>query len=129
MCPFPPHLPSAFASPHAPHPPQILEAGSSQPSALYGPFLEKLALTVRDDIADCCAASYASLTISEALKMLKLQGGSPALAAYASSRGLEWAIDGEVVRFAPIDKPRARVDAHVLMENTLSYANDLERIV
>ena len=85
--------------------------------------------SVCDDIADCSAAAYRSLPVAAALRLLKLEGGAPALAAYAAARGLAWTIAGAHVHFAPTDKALATLDAPALIANVLNYANELERIV
>ena len=84
---------------------------------------------MRDDIADCAAAAYPSLTVPAALAMLRLAGGEPALLAYIASRALTWAVAGGCVTFAPPEKARALVDAAALLSNSLGYAAELERVV
>jgi hypothetical protein len=84
---------------------------------------------VRDDIADCSSAAYATLPVPAALAMLKLEGGAPALLSYAAARGLAWRVERDTLVFAPADKARAAIDAPALMANVLDYANELERIV
>ncbi len=80
-------------------------------------------------MADCAAAAYASLSLEGALKMLKLEGGAPALQAYISKRALPWELAGSRLHFSPQTKPKAAVDAGALITNTLHYATELERIV
>ena len=98
------------------------------PHELFKPFLARLVGTVRDDIADC-AAAYTSLTVADALAMLRLTGGEGALAAYAQSRSLPWHIASGRVTFAPLEKARQLVEAGALLVNTLGYAAELEKIV
>ncbi len=64
-----------IAAPFSPHPcvAQILAARSDTPSEHYRGFMEQLTHTVRDDIADCAAASYVSLTAASAQKMFKFE--------------------------------------------------------
>ena len=64
---------------------QILAARGSTPSALYSNFMARLTDTVRDDIADCAAASYAMLSLTAAQSMFKFESMRE-LAAYLQSR-------------------------------------------
>lgn len=50
--------------------PQILAARSAQPSEYFTPFMGRLSDTVREQIADCAAASYGSLSIPAAQKLM-----------------------------------------------------------
>jgi hypothetical protein len=99
------------------------------PHALFAPFLSRLETTVRDDIADCAAAAYGSLTVPHALTLLRLSGGEAALASYISSRGLPWLVQGGRLTFAPAEKQRALVEASTLLCNSLGYCAELEKIV
>lgn len=63
---------------------------------LFGPFVERLTQTVRDDIADCAAASFVTLSLQAAQKLFMFD--SPAeLKAFARSkvwRGGGWGGEG-----------------------------------
>ena len=109
----------------------MLAARASAPSELYAPFLTKLEHTVRDDIADCAAASYATLAVPAALRMLKLEGGAAALEAYSQRTGRGWVVEdgGATLRFAAAGKAKPALDAGALMDNVLGYAAEVERIV
>ena len=108
----------------------MLAARASAPSELYAPFLTKLEHTVRDDIADCAAASYRSLSVPAAARMLRLEGGAAALEAYSAQRGRGWVVEGgATLRFAPAEKAKPALDAAALMANVLGYAAEVERIV
>ena len=69
----------------SPFPPQILAARGSTPSPLYSSFMARLTDTVRDDIADCAAASYATLTLVAAQSMFKFDSMQE-LAAYLTTK-------------------------------------------
>lgn len=108
----------------------MLAAATSGPSELYAPFLSKLEHTVRDDIADCAAAAYSSLSVPAALRMLKLSGGAPALVAFSEQQGRGWAVEGgHTLHFAPAEKEKAVIDAAALLKNVLGYAGEVEKIV
>jgi 26S proteasome regulatory subunit N12 len=110
-------------------PSQILSSRADAPSPSYLPFLDRLAGTVRDDIAECAAVAYKSLPLQAAVKMMKL-AGPPALSAYIADKGLSWVVEGEVVRFEGGEGgKKPEVDALTLVHNTVTYATELERIV
>lgn len=108
---------------------KVLSARGELPSPLFAPYMDKLAGTVRDDIADCAAAAYPSLSLAEAQRMLAL--ASPAdVAAYASGRGLNWSVTPAGVHFVPVERKGTEpLDALAVMKNALAYATDIERIV
>lgn len=113
---------------------KVLSARKGMPSPFYGFFMDKLTQTVRDDIADCAAASYSSLPIAAAQRLLMLDSAADTLAWVRSSKP-DWVVAaGGVIQFAGTSGGRGRggveklpVDA--LIANTLAYAADLERIV
>lgn len=49
---------------------QVMAAGSNPPVGLYAFFLTSLLETVRINIGECAAASYASLTLKDATRVL-----------------------------------------------------------
>jgi hypothetical protein len=55
---------------------QILAARASVPSEYYTHFMDSLTHTVRDDIAECASASYASLSLAAAQKMFKFESAA-----------------------------------------------------
>lgn len=126
----PPHTPRLHPRLTLPTPTQILSSASAAaPHELFTPFLRRLEDTVRDDIADCAAAAYDSLSVADALTMLRLAGGEGALGAYVQQRDLPWAIAAGRVTFAPHQKTRPLMEASALLKNTLGYAAELEKIV
>ena len=52
---------------------QILAARASAPSPLYAAFMNRLTAAVRDDIADCAAAAYETLSVAAAQRMFKFE--------------------------------------------------------
>ena len=117
---------------------KVLSARAQQPSAHFSPFMDRLAGTVREQIADCAASSYASLSLDAAQRMMKFDS-SAELAGYLRSHRPEWTVDGSTIHFlasttavSPRAVPSAKrgdVDPHVLLRNALQYAVELERIV
>lgn len=107
---------------------KILSAAAASPSPTFAPFLERLAHTVREDIADCAAASYATLSVAAAQRMLMLPSADATRDFLRSSRP-DWRVDGATITLKSGDKPRPRVDAHELILQSLAYATEMERIV
>lgn len=108
-----------------------MSLNSAPPHPLFKHFLARLEGTLRDDIADCAAAAYPSLSVVAACKMLSLEGGAEALRKYAEGRGLSWVIQGGTLRFTPSDgggKDKLP-DSKSILSKALGYAAELERIV
>ena len=115
---------------------KVLGARTSMASPYYIPLLDRLASTVRDEVASCSEAAYDSLPASEASKMLKFSSEQE-LSAYAGQRG--WKIENGRVVFGKGSGAGATangVDAGVnggsafeVIEHCVAYAMQLERIV
>ncbi|RYG57275.1 hypothetical protein EON66_00770 [archaeon] len=149
---------------------QILTASRSLPHALYASFVSELVHTARDDIADCAAASYPSLSLAAAQKMM-LFDSQAELVSYLKEAKVwrtcccshdthapqlrlvcdavcvrcvhawhhvcvaravqpDWTITGEHIQFKTSGKSGVPdINATVLLERTLGYAIEMERIV
>ena len=118
---------------------KVLSARSSMASPYYVPLLDRLASTVRDEVASCSEAAYASLSVAEAVKMLKFSAESE-LAEYGAGRG--WKIESGRVVFLKVGGGEVGngVNGHVaavvgesgafgMVERCVAYAKELERIV
>jgi len=112
----------------------VLRARREVPADCYALFVDTLAATVRDDIADCSERAYVSLAVADARRMLLFADADPAFDAYAAKRG--WQIrDGRVwfpaaaAAAAPAASSGSGVPAHKLIHDTLGYCRELERIV
>merc|ERR1712010_42421 len=68
---------------------KILNSSKDCPSQLYVPFAEKLIETVREEICACGEEAYESLTIPEAMKIMRFDS-KQALLAYAKES--EWVV-------------------------------------
>lgn len=108
---------------------QVLLARESMPSPHYAPFMDKLLDTVRDEIAECSSAAYKTLSIDAACKMLMFSSRAE-LEDYVRARADEsWSIRDDTVVFAGHEEAKAEIQSTELIENTLRYASELERIV
>jgi len=106
---------------------KVLSAKNNVPDQSYLYFMEKLVSTVRDEIASCSERAYKQLSVSEAQKLMLFSSAKEALQ-YAEERG--WKVDGNMVYFdEQAQNGMKDVPAIELMNHTLTYARELERIV
>jgi 26S proteasome regulatory subunit N12 len=107
---------------------KIISCRDAAPSHHYLPFIAKLVDTARDDIADCAAVSYKSLSLTAAQQLMMFDSLS-ALSDYVRSSKPEWRVDGTTVHFTQQDKVRPEVESLTVLSNILGYATEMERIV
>lgn len=112
---------------------KVLAARSSLPPqlALFGPLLDRLSDTVRDNIAQCATAAYPSLKVADAVSLLRL-GSASELEAYCRSKGLPWGPEPSQpgrISLGGAGKVKPALNATESMATMLAYATDIERIV
>ncbi|KAJ1286075.1 hypothetical protein BS78_03G326000 [Paspalum vaginatum] len=109
---------------------RVLSARQSVPHPTYVYFMDLLAKTVRDEIARCSEKGYGSLSISDAKQMLMFSSDQE-LQQYITEEHLEWEIKNGSVFFqkAEESQPCKEIPSLQLINQTLSYARELERIV
>ncbi|XP_010533567.1 PREDICTED: 26S proteasome non-ATPase regulatory subunit 8 homolog A-like [Tarenaya hassleriana] len=109
---------------------RVLSARQTAPDATYVYFMDLLAKTIRDEIAGCSEKAYDFLSISDARQML-LFSSDQELLTYVEEEHPEWeAKDGFVVfQKAKEAAPCKEIPSLQLINQTLSYARELERIV
>ena len=110
---------------------KVLAEGRTPPDAAAAPLLGRLLATVRGEVAASAEAAYATLTVADAVALLRLDGEAD-LAAVAAERG--WRVADGRVHF-----PRAGGAAGAggpcllpgpeLVAQALTVARELERIV
>jgi 26S proteasome regulatory subunit N12 len=125
---------------------------SSLPSPFFTPFMTSIVGSVRDDIAQCAASAYPSLTVAAAQKMLLLESPE-ALKAYIHEKELGWHISRTGLITFPEEESnvgggthvspttpisltpeaaaalRPGTDAYALMSEVIGFANSIERII
>jgi len=92
-------------------------------------FMDMLVDTVREEIAECSEKAYAKISASELQSLLMLTS-QPALVEFVEQRG--WSLEGSTVTFAKMEaeEPTSqKLPSSQLIQETLSYAKELERIV
>lgn len=88
-------------------------------------FMDMLVDTVRDEIAECSEKAYATIALAD-LQTLLMLGSEAELREFAETRG--WTVEAGSVTFAAPEKVTL-LPSTQLIQQTLSYAKELERIV
>eukprot|EP01118_Nematostelium_gracile_P006096 TRINITY_DN194_c0_g1_i1.p1 TRINITY_DN194_c0_g1~~TRINITY_DN194_c0_g1_i1.p1 ORF type:complete len:278 (-),score=83.42 TRINITY_DN194_c0_g1_i1:27-809(-) len=106
---------------------KVLKATSDVPSKYFSFFMGLLMNTVRDQIASCSEAAYRNVSLGDAQKILAFQNADQ-LKQYSDSRG--WKIENNTIQFKH-DSANDKNDIPTLglIQQTLQYARELERIV
>ena len=89
-------------------------------------FMDTLVDTVREAIAECSEKAYGSVTTGELQSLLMLASAAE-LQDYAEDRG--WSVQGGVVTFKEKEGRLLALPSTQLIQESLSYAKELERIV
>eukprot|EP00808_Paulinella_micropora_P027213 g6071.t1 len=105
---------------------KVLRARKMLPMPEYAFFTDMLAKTVREKISECCEKAYETIPLSDAKQMLLLED-SEGLNEYISSRG--WTSAGGNIVFKSGRGADAELAPRRLVQQTLGYATELERIV
>lgn len=108
---------------------KIFKLCQNLPAPNFQFFVDLLFDSIRDQIATCMEASYQSMSIQSAAKMLTLdpvrQGA--ALKEYAAKRG--WVLQGNNFEFPKEIKREDKVPSEELVETAVSYARAMEVII
>ncbi|KAG0448215.1 hypothetical protein HPP92_027936 [Vanilla planifolia] len=109
---------------------RVLSARQTVPHETYVYFMDLLAKTVRDEIAGCSEKAYDFLTIADAKKILMFSSDQE-LSDYIAEEHPEWEIKNGCLFFqrAKESQPCKEIPSLQLINQTLSYARELERIV
>lgn len=106
------------------------KVGSAQGSAVspyYVPLLQRIVMTVRNEIASCSQAAYKTLRVQDAQVLLGVNASE--LEDMCSQYG--WTLQGEYVVFQEpgMQQDRGLPEAEHVIDNCLQYAKELERIL
>ncbi len=108
---------------------QVLAAKGEAPDPLYLHFLDLLSNTVRDEIASCSERAYTGMSVDSARKLLMFSSTAET-EAYCRQHG--WEVTGGRIKFQRnMDATRGveQLSSMQLINNSLTYAKELERIV
>ncbi|KAG8487186.1 hypothetical protein CXB51_020836 [Gossypium anomalum] len=109
---------------------RVLSARQNAPHETYVYFMDLLAKTVRDEIAGCSEKAYDYLSINDARQML-LFSSDQELLEYIKEEHPDWDVKNGSVYFqkAKDSAPCKEIPSLQLINQTLSYARELERIM
>ncbi|XP_042010834.1 26S proteasome non-ATPase regulatory subunit 8 homolog A-like [Salvia splendens] len=109
---------------------RVLTARQAVPHETYVYFMDLLAKTVRDEIAGCSEKAYDSLSVNDARQML-LYSSDKEVVEYIKEEHPEWEVKNGFVFFrrAKESVTCKEIPSLQLINQTLSYARELERIV
>lgn len=106
---------------------KMLGAAAQLPPHVHGFLMSQLTTTVRDEIASCSEKAYSRLSLADAHKMMMFDS-QKAVVDYAEQRG--WFVEGGYIIFQKPDLSAMKeVPSLKIINNTLVYAKELERIV
>jgi len=106
---------------------KVLEARPQLPDPAYSYFMEKLLSTVREEIAECSERAYNSLSVADAKKLMLFASDKETIE-YAQER--QWTLKDGKISFKPMDERSAgELPSKELIDNALTYAREIERIV
>ena len=108
---------------------QVMSAAALPPVEYYSFFLKSLLETVRINVGDCAAASYTSLAVSEATKILMF-GTDKETVEFIAATYPDWTVNGNTITLQGSKGTKSsEIPSLKLISQTLSYATELERIV
>lgn len=109
---------------------EVLNANARIPDASYEFFMKYLSQTVRDSIADCVEVSYDRMEVKDAMSMMNFESPKE-LREYIEEFRDDWITEGETICFQapPEGRMASDIRSMSLIEQSLSYATEMERIV
>jgi len=109
---------------------EVLKAGAHVPDPSYSFFMENLLQTVRDSIADCLEVSYKTMTMMDAVGIMKFDSREE-LVGYMAEYRDDWIVEGDGLCFQPPEggSKASDIPSMKLIAQSLGYATELERIV
>jgi hypothetical protein len=111
---------------------QVMQAATQPPVQYYSFFLTSLLETVRSNICECVIASYRSLSLQAATEVLMFNTTAETME-FISSKHPELSVESGTIDLISHKGDSAKLEeerkSHRLIEQTLTYAAELERIV
>jgi len=108
---------------------KIFKQSQNLPAPNFQFFVDLLFDSIREQVATCMEASYKTMEVVAAGKMLFLDAvkQAPLLQEYAAKRG--WVVKNNVFEFPKESKKEESVPSEELVETAVSYARALEIII
>ncbi|KAM0821779.1 hypothetical protein ACQ4PT_071958 [Festuca glaucescens] len=108
---------------------RLINDRKAVPHESYRYFMDLLAETIRDEIADCSGQAYDHLPVNDAMEMLMFSSDQQLLE-YISERQHEWEVQNRSILFHMAkSQPRVGVHSFKLIKQSLCYAQELEQVV
>lgn len=109
---------------------QVIAAAARPPVEYFSFFLKSLLETVRINIWECVLSSYRTLTVSAATEMLMFSNQQETKD-FLESKYPDLVVQHDIIDITSHKnlKSEEELKSHRLIEQTLSYAAELERIV
>ena len=108
---------------------QVMAAAAQPPVSYFAFFLKSLLETVRSNVAECAAASYSTLSVQGATEILMFNSDKDTIAFITESYP-DWVISGSQIDLRATKQAKIEeIASHRIIEQTLGYATELERIV
>jgi len=105
---------------------KVLSARKALPQPYYSYFAELLMKAVREKIQDCSEKAYNDVPLDDAAEFLMLEKKEEVLALVAQRK---WRIQDGLIHFTHQKDHENVIPAHRLVQQTLQYATELERII
>lgn len=114
---------------------KILHTKQHVPIEIYNYFIDKMIDTVRHEAARSAEKAYESLKVEDAYKIFLL-GSMAELEAFVEhqkQKGMEnnvaWVLHKDRIHFEAIEKEKVTIPAHSVINKSLQFAHELEKIV
>lgn len=114
---------------------KILNTKQTVPLPIYNYFLDRMVDTIRHEAARSAEKAYKNLRVEDAYKvfLLKSQGEIEAFVEKEKEKGLEnnvaWVLNGKDIHFESIEKEKLTIPAQRVIDQSLRFAHELEKIV
>lgn len=109
---------------------RVWNACNALPDPAFRHFAENLSDATRRDIARCIEAAYDGLSVSDVMKLLHYTSADSAkFQAFATSEERGWSIEGNNVNFKQDQLSNLDLGATDLINQSLAYAHEIERII
>jgi 26S proteasome regulatory subunit N12 len=101
----------------------------------YSYYLEKFDDAIKFQIARSAEKSYESLSVNDAISLLMLRSKEELNIFIKNetesleNREIDWKVQGDRVFFIPINKDKTSIPSHAIIEDTVSMAIQMEKII
>jgi len=109
---------------------RVWNACNTLPDKSFCHFAERLTHAARQDIAKCLDVSYEHLKVKDAMKLLNYAAKDEAkFAEFAHHEDRAWHISNDTVSFKKGEHEDLDLGAEALINQSLAYAHEIERII